>query len=86
MLFFSRRQMMRLALIACLCALSLAAPFTAELDVHWQNYKGTFNKQYDEMHEVIRSVENNDKYKEYKIEWVLILSRKYATSICWVDG
>jgi len=47
--------MLRVLILSCLALASLAAPsFNPALEVHWQNFKNTFNKQYDDMHEVIR--------------------------------
>lgn len=44
--------------VACLLSVVLAGPgplaFNAELDSYWQSYKETYNKKYDDMHEVIR--------------------------------
>jgi len=46
--------MMRLAVLAALCAAALAAPFSQELDSHWETFKLSYNKQYSEMQEVVR--------------------------------
>jgi len=46
--------MLRLAVFGALLALSLAAPFKSELDSHWETFKTSYNKQYNEMQEVIR--------------------------------
>merc|ERR1712165_162201 len=47
-------KMMRLTLVCCLAAVAIAAPFNTELDDHWDTYKKSYNKVYDEMQEVIR--------------------------------
>merc|ERR1719309_1388766 len=46
--------MLRLAVLGCLAALCVAAPFNSELDTHWEIFKQSYNKQYNEMQEVIR--------------------------------
>jgi len=46
--------MMRLAILAALCVAAFAAPFSQELDSHWETFKTSYNKQYNEMQEVVR--------------------------------
>ena len=46
--------MLRVAVLCCLAALCLAAPFNKELDSHWETFKKAYNKQYDDIQEVTR--------------------------------
>lgn len=46
--------MLRFALLAFVLAAASAAPFQPELDVHWANFKRTFNKNYNSQEETAR--------------------------------
>ena len=47
-------QMFRFAVISCLVAAALSAPFSAELDSEWEAFKKTHNKQYERDVETLR--------------------------------
>lgn len=46
--------MLRIAVAACVLAVSLALPFNVALDSEWEAYKTTYNKQYAQEHEALR--------------------------------
>jgi len=52
------------ALLGMAGALSMERKINPELDVHWESFKTTYNKQYDEQFELVRRIiwESNIKY------------------------